>query len=327
MNNNYHTQLSNNDQSLNNLSNNPAYGGFGTPIKHTPNPQTNPQTNPPAANLPYPQYSTQSYPQFGQPMMPNQNKPTSQQMGQQMGQHIAQSNNIPTDPRAPTYKSQHSSRSTDGEIELSDMMPPTHQAPQHQAPHHQAPHLLPSEPMHGVKGTDITQIHGNVRNQRIHNSNAPVDVLKTSEIQHGSINDVTDNSRDMISTMPSKHVKKHTGHHPHANKNTSYLNMSIEYIVIPIYLVIVFIFLVHPKTANLFIKYVPPMRHFKGFIVRGIIFALLYLVFRGILNLLGILGNWNSHEVTRNPREAHRMISHPTHVTHVSSTTPVEEVL
>jgi len=71
------------------------------------------------------------------------------------------------------------------------------------------------------------------------------------------------------------------------------LNLTLEYIVIPIFLVIVFIFLVHPKTTNLFIKYVPPMRQFKGFIVRGIILAVLYVAFRGILKVTGLLGPKN----------------------------------
>ena len=61
-------------------------------------------------------------------------------------------------------------------------------------------------------------------------------------------------------------------------------NKVVEYVVIPILLIIVFIFLVHPKTSRILGKYLPKMKTMGGFVVRGSILAIIYLIIRILAN-------------------------------------------
>lgn len=61
-----------------------------------------------------------------------------------------------------------------------------------------------------------------------------------------------------------------------ANKASG--ELMTNYIVIPVLLVIFFIILVHPKTSKFLQKYVPPMKDMKGFLIRGMILAIAYIV-------------------------------------------------
>lgn len=57
-------------------------------------------------------------------------------------------------------------------------------------------------------------------------------------------------------------------------------NNTIEYLVIPLFLIIIFIALVHPTTSKYLNKYLPPMRDMKGFFVRGLILAIAYIAIK-----------------------------------------------
>ena len=61
-------------------------------------------------------------------------------------------------------------------------------------------------------------------------------------------------------------------------------NIVVEYIVIPAMLVGIFVLLTHPKTSAYLRKYVPPMKNMKGFIIRGLILAIAYIIIRMIAN-------------------------------------------
>ncbi len=57
-------------------------------------------------------------------------------------------------------------------------------------------------------------------------------------------------------------------------------NNIVTYGVIPIVLIITFIILVHPKTSSILGKYLPPMTSMKGYLIRGVILAVVYVVLR-----------------------------------------------
>ncbi|XWV26131.1 hypothetical protein QJ857_gp0949 [Tupanvirus soda lake] len=56
----------------------------------------------------------------------------------------------------------------------------------------------------------------------------------------------------------------------------------MEYIVIPILLIVVFVALVHPKTSSILEKYLPQLTSTKGILIRGAVLAVLYIVIRFI---------------------------------------------
>ena len=60
-------------------------------------------------------------------------------------------------------------------------------------------------------------------------------------------------------------------------------NILTNYIVVPIILIIIFIFLVHPKTSSLLEKYLPKMNSNKGYLVRGVVLAILYIIVISII--------------------------------------------
>lgn len=85
------------------------------------------------------------------------------------------------------------------------------------------------------------------------------------------------------SDLPHKKIIQHRRPHaphpkpqPPANKT----NTTMEYIIIPIILLCVFVALVHPKTSGLLEKYLPKMDSMKGYLTRGLIFALIYIVIK-----------------------------------------------
>lgn len=54
-------------------------------------------------------------------------------------------------------------------------------------------------------------------------------------------------------------------------------NYTIEYIIIPIILMLIFLVLVHPTTSVYLEKYIPPMINLKGYLIRALIFGILYM--------------------------------------------------
>jgi hypothetical protein len=64
-------------------------------------------------------------------------------------------------------------------------------------------------------------------------------------------------------------------------------NYTIEYLVVPIILAILFFVLVYPKTSKLLEKYLPALNNTKGIIARSILFAVLYVIIKFIVSFFG----------------------------------------
>uniref|UniRef100_A0A6C0C654 Uncharacterized protein n=1 Tax=viral metagenome TaxID=1070528 RepID=A0A6C0C654_9ZZZZ len=72
---------------------------------------------------------------------------------------------------------------------------------------------------------------------------------------------------------------------PEAPESTSPIKKyAIEYALIPISLVGVFILLVHPTTSAYLEKFIPKMTDLKGFAIRGAILAVIYIVIKIIIS-------------------------------------------
>jgi len=61
-------------------------------------------------------------------------------------------------------------------------------------------------------------------------------------------------------------------------------NYAIEYALIPIFIVIIFVLLVHPTTSTYLEKYIPKMVDLKGYAIRGIILAIMYIIIKIIIS-------------------------------------------
>ena len=57
-------------------------------------------------------------------------------------------------------------------------------------------------------------------------------------------------------------------------------NVMINYVIIPIIIILVFVSMVHPKTSKIINKYLPPMEKISGMFARGLILAIVYVVAR-----------------------------------------------
>lgn len=69
-----------------------------------------------------------------------------------------------------------------------------------------------------------------------------------------------------------------------SNKPAS--NAMVEYVVIPILLIIVFIVLIHPKTSGMMDKYLPSINTTKGILVRAVILGMVYIIISFIANTM-----------------------------------------
>ena len=63
---------------------------------------------------------------------------------------------------------------------------------------------------------------------------------------------------------------------PKPKKDTTFTN----YIIIPLLLAICFVLLVYPTTSKFIEKFVPPMINMKGYLIRGLILGLVYMVIK-----------------------------------------------
>jgi len=57
----------------------------------------------------------------------------------------------------------------------------------------------------------------------------------------------------------------------------------IDYLIMPIILIFLFVLMVWPKTSNLIGKVLPRLKDMKGYLARGILLAILYLTVRYLL--------------------------------------------
>ncbi|AUV58511.1 hypothetical protein [Bandra megavirus] len=65
-------------------------------------------------------------------------------------------------------------------------------------------------------------------------------------------------------------------------------NNTVDYIIMPIILIILFVFLVHPKTSKIIGKYLPQPRSLLGLVSRGLVLAVAYVIIRFLFNMIGI---------------------------------------
>jgi hypothetical protein len=62
-------------------------------------------------------------------------------------------------------------------------------------------------------------------------------------------------------------------------------NITTQYVVIPIFLLILFIILIHPTTSFYLDKYLPPAKDIKGISIRAFILIIAYVIIRYISTL------------------------------------------
>ena len=63
-------------------------------------------------------------------------------------------------------------------------------------------------------------------------------------------------------------------------------NYVIEYAVVPLILMIIFIALIHPYSSAILEKYMPPLTSMKGYATRALILGFAYIILRGIVSFV-----------------------------------------
>ena len=113
--------------------------------------------------------------------------------------------------------------------------------------------------------------------------------VATSKQQQGQPYDTADQQVQVLADP--KVLRPHRRPHPPIPNPTKITpaksNKTIEYIIIPLLLVCVFVALVHPKTSGLLEKYLPKMENIKGYLVRGLILAIVYIVIKLVTSSIG----------------------------------------
>jgi hypothetical protein len=110
---------------------------------------------------------------------------------------------------------------------------------------------------------------------------------KCSNIQPRLDIEITKNENNI-----NKRVKKHAPikYNPRRSvwieSNTKKENNMIDYIIIPILLILIFVILVHTSTNKYLERYLPEMNSLKGYVVRGTILAFLYVIVRLISGMM-----------------------------------------
>lgn len=85
--------------------------------------------------------------------------------------------------------------------------------------------------------------------------------------------------------MQNQMMRSQNQTRPPDNKLTSSnKNGMIEYGILPAIILVSFIVLVHPSTSKILGKWLPPMTNMKGYFIRGLILAIMYIIARMIAN-------------------------------------------
>lgn len=257
MNNNYHTQIGKNTNMLNEIAANnhllqqQMQNFQGTPINRNIPPQSTQQLMQTAPQL------MQSSPQQNQYNQLQANYPYQQS---------AQTNN--PDLKNTTFSSTRSfgNNEDDGDLELSDGshnliekndLPMTNtQFQQPQQLLQQLPQQLPLLQEETANVSQTQQINNQIH-RLVDNLPDKQNIPQPHPIQPSRRNIVP-----RIIPVPKKE------------------NATIEYIIIPALLILLFVGLVHPKTSGYLEKYLPPMTNLKNIAIRGAVLAILYLVIR-----------------------------------------------
>ncbi|XWV24883.1 hypothetical protein QJ856_gp0900 [Tupanvirus deep ocean] len=273
MNNNYHTQM---DKQNNNMLNEIAASNHllqqqmqnfqGTPInKGQPNPQLNTMTMNPAtmnqtAMNPATMNPTAINPTAMNPAAMNpqlMQQLYAQQMAQQAQQNqLYQQQQRLNNQSNQQYQQQQQPIADDDEIELSDSKP---------------------EPKQKIVSNPDTkqpqQINKQIQ-QLIQNNEENADAV----VQQQAVQKPDKNAIQPKKPTPQLQYPPQIKYVPVEKPQ----NKTMEYIVIPILLIVVFVALVHPKTSAILEKYLPQLTSTKGILIRGAVLAVLYLVIRFI---------------------------------------------
>ena len=164
-----------------------------------------------------------------------------------------------------TYPDAQSNQIENDELELSEMPEQKNNQPhldyKKQYPQTNQPNLSQTSLANQTQNKPMQKINNQLQN--VINKQVPQNVTKP--IQPTMVN-------QSISTPVPQTVCK------------SKTNIAVDYIIIPIILVIIFVLITYPKTSKILRKFLPPMRNLKGFIIRGLILAIAYIVVRLLFN-------------------------------------------
>uniref|UniRef100_A0A6G6ACP3 Uncharacterized protein n=1 Tax=Borely moumouvirus TaxID=2712067 RepID=A0A6G6ACP3_9VIRU len=298
MTNNYHTQVGKQNMLTQIAANNNLLQQMnnyqGTPIKN--NTDQNQYINQQQLNNNYTQQQPNQFTnpqinnQFTNPQINNQFNNQNQYLGQHSqnhssGQNIQNQylNQQPTVVNKIPYND-------NGEIELSDTKSPVEEVP----------NTLQNKQTNQVTKQDKIIPQPNIQPN-----------IQSNPIIDPNQNHINDNiknlSKDNVVNKPTKSIRKDRGvnnfippnhfnpiPYQMAQPKIQYVNVPakknniVEYVVIPIILVIIFVFIVHPKTSKIVNKYLPSPKSFMGLLSRGVVLALGYIIIRFLFNIAGV---------------------------------------
>jgi len=267
MNNNYHTQLDKSNNMLQEIAaskqllQQPSISNIqGTPINKSI-PPMNPQTMAQMNQQYNPQLNQQFNPQLNQQFNPQLNQQLNSQLNPQLNPQVNPQLNPQAMQQMMQYyqqqqmakqigPNQSKENNEDDELELSDGKP---------------------EPKQVENATNVdTSAEINQKIQQLISNQPPPENAPTKV--RSKSNKLPYPPRNMMPPMNMPYFPENSP--PPKNKH---------YILIPILLIVAFIFLVHPKTSSMLGKYLPSMNTTKGIVIRGVILALFYVIVSFIL--------------------------------------------
>lgn len=278
MNNNYHTQMDKQTNMLNEIAANnqllqndksqaliqQMQNFQGTPVNKTQPTQKNlPQMNPQTAqmaqmNPQMAQMAQQMNPQLMQQMNPQLMQQMNPQLMQQMAREQVERQVLAQQPYATHLMNQQQQEKQidNDEIELSEAKPDPKQ-----------------------KLNEIAQ--------QVNKQQAEVEQSKQAKPMRQPLQPQQIQQMQQMPRRYSPAMYPMGTRPPPVAVPTKKNNTVVQYVVIPILLVIIFVALVHPKTSAILEKYIPKMTNMKGYLVRGAILAILYIVIITITNMIG----------------------------------------
>ncbi len=180
-------------------------------------------------------------------------------------QNTGDNNNDAT--KKSTYPDEQSNQIENDELELSEMPEQKNNQPQpdykKQYPQTNQPNLPQTSLANQTQNKSMQKINNQLQN--VINKQIPQNITKP--VQPAMINQA------IPTPVPQTVCKSKT-------------NIAVDYVIIPIILVIVFVLITYPKTSKILRKFLPPMRNLKGFAIRGLIIAIVYIVVRLSLNAI-----------------------------------------
>lgn len=278
--NNYHTQMDKQPNMLNEIAANnqllqqQLQTFQGTPINKIPQQQMPQQIPQPMQqqmqqpmNQQMPQQMNQQMPQPMQQQMPQQiQQPMHQPVANARQINYQQPNQLYQQPNNQQYVNQTYSQpqqipNDNDEIELSEVRDSTARESALQVrdvPQNQPPQIQPSQQSQQINN-QIQQLIQNGDDAVVKCQNPAV--LKKNALQ-----------KKPVRPLP---IKKE----PESK-------VFLEYLIIPIVLILIFVGLVHPTTSKMLERFLPDMKNLQGMFNRGLILVILYLIIRLMTNPL-----------------------------------------